>query len=384
MERIDEDKEIRKKKKKIKKDIKLLEEENEELEEEVYEMESTDNENWLRSEEIEEREKKIVALKGIIKIENVEVKAILDTGAASNIISNKLMEELGMKIQGKSNIIFKMTNKKKVLSLERTLENLEIEEIKIPVSLQVIDSTEDTLLLGNEWFSQVKAKINFEEEELRIKGKNDEVVKIPIYYTKEDLEELTEEESSSEESDISEYTTEEGTDEEEESEEETDSETEELQEEINFIEEIKWNNEEEGKKMGELLEKYKDVFYRKGNEILGRTNIIEHEIIIEKGKRPIKQRAYSVFDPKKLEFQKQHIEELLKEGIIRKSKSPWASPVVLAKKKGGKFRFCGDFRKLNGVTIKDSYPLPVIDDLLRRVGNAKHFTLLDLDRDFYK
>jgi hypothetical protein len=294
------------------------------------------------------------------------------------------MKELGMKIQKKSNIIFKMANGKKVPSLGRTQGNLEIEEIIIPVSLQVIDSTEDTLLLGNEWFSQVKAKINFEEEELRIKGRNDEIVKIPIYYTKEDLEESTEEETSSEESDISEYITEEETDDEEESEEEIDSETEELQEgkEINFIEGIKWNDEKEGKKMGELLERYKDSFYREGNEILGRTNIIEHEIKIEEGKRPIKQRAYSIFDPKKLEYQKQHIEELLKEGIIRKSKSPWASPVVLAKKKGGKFRFCGDFRKVNGVTIKDSYPLPVIDDLLRRLGNAKHFTSLDLDRGF--
>ena len=116
---------------------------------------------------------------------------------------------------------------------------------------------------------------------------------------------MTEEESSSEESDISEYTTEEETDEEE-SEEETDSETEELQEgkEINFIEGIQWNNKKEGKKMGKLLEEYKDSFYREGNEILGRTNIIEHEIKIEEGKRPIKQRAYSIFDPKKLEYQK--------------------------------------------------------------------------------
>jgi len=263
------------------------------------------------------------------------VKAILDTGAASNIISNRLMKELGLKIQKKSNIIFKMANGRKIPSLGQTQGKLEIQEIEIPVTLQVIDATEETLLLGNEWFSQVKAKINFEEEELRIKGKNDEVVKIPIYYTKEEIEELTEE--TSEESDIDEYTTEEEeTDEEEESEEETDSETEQ-EEETNFIEEIQWENNEEGKRMGEILEKYKDLFYRKGNEILGKTNIIEHEIIIE-GKRPIKQRAYGVFDPKKLEYQKQHIEELLKEGIIRKSKSPWASPVILAKKERRKIQ----------------------------------------------
>src|SRR5688572_19372253 len=108
--------------------------------------------------------------------------------------------------------------------------------------------------------------------------------------------------------------------------------------------------------------------------------IFFHRVV--EGKRPIKQRAYGVFDPKKLEYQKQHIDELLKEGIIRKSKSPWASPVILAKKKEGKFRFCGDFRKLNNVMTKDSYLLPVIDDLLRKLGKAKYFTSFDLDRGF--
>jgi hypothetical protein len=306
------------------------------------------------------------------------VKAILDTGAASNIISNKLMRELGLKIKKTSNIIFKMANGKKVPSLGQTQGKLGIQGIETPVTLQVIDSKEDTLLLGNEWFSQVKAKIDFEKEELKIKGKNDKEVKIPIYYTKEEVEELTEEETT-EESDLDESTTEEETDEEEGSGEETNDEAEE-EKEINFVEEIKWRNEEEGRKMGKILENYKEVFFRKGNEILGRTNLIEHEIVVEG--RPIKQRAYGVFDPKKLEFQKQHIEALLKEGIIRKSKSPWASPVILAKKKGGKFRFCGDFRKLNGRTVKDSYPLPVIDDLLRKLGKAKYFTSFDLDRGF--
>ncbi len=306
------------------------------------------------------------------------MKAILDTGAASNIISNKLMRELGLKIKKTSNIIFKMANGKKVPSLGQTQGKLGIQGIETPVTLQVIDSKEDTLLLGNEWFSQVKAKIDFEKEELKIKGKNDKEVKIPIYYTKEEVEELTEEETT-EESDLDESTTEEETDEEEGSGEETNDEAEE-EKEINFVEEIKWRNEEEGRKMGKILENYKEVFFRKGNEILGRTNLIEHEIVVEG--RPIKQRAYGVFDPKKLEFQKQHIEALLKEGIIRKSKSPWASPVILAKKKGGKFRFCGDFRKLNGRTVKDSYPLPVIDDLLRKLGKAKYFTSFDLDRGF--
>ena len=69
---------------------------------------------------------------------------------------------------------------------------------------------------------------------------------------------------------------------------------------------------------------------------------------------------------------------MLKQNIISPSDSPWSAPVVVAKKKDGKFRFCVDYRQLNKVTIKDQFPLPRIDDLLDTFGKAKYFTTLDL------
>jgi hypothetical protein len=54
---------------------------------------------------------------------------------------------------------------------------------------------------------------------------------------------------------------------------------------------------------------------------------------------------------------------MLKEGVIRESYSPWASPVTLPKKKNGNYRFCIDYRKLNNATISDAYPMPRINDI---------------------
>ncbi|GBB98602.1 hypothetical protein RclHR1_32770002 [Rhizophagus clarus] len=65
-------------------------------------------------------------------------------------------------------------------------------------------------------------------------------------------------------------------------------------------------------------------------------------------------------------------------GIIRKSCSPWASPVVIVDKKGGDKQICIDYRKLNAITKADTYPFPRIDDLLESFGQAKWFTTLDL------
>lgn len=74
----------------------------------------------------------------------------------------------------------------------------------------------------------------------------------------------------------------------------------------------------------------------------------------------------------------EHINAMLKDNICQPSNSPWASPIVIVPKPGGKTRFCIDFRKLNKITKKDVYPLPRIDTLLDCFVGKCFFTIMDM------
>lgn len=78
------------------------------------------------------------------------------------------------------------------------------------------------------------------------------------------------------------------------------------------------------------------------------------------------------------------VNELLEEGIIRPSCSEYASPIVLIKKRSGETRMCIDYRGLNKITLKDNYPLPLMDDCIEFLGNKDCFSLLDLKNGFHQ
>jgi hypothetical protein len=78
-----------------------------------------------------------------------------------------------------------------------------------------------------------------------------------------------------------------------------------------------------------------------------------------------------------------HITRMLKRKVIRPSNSPWAAPILLADKKGGKVRFCINYHRLNDVTKKDAYPLPWMDEILAHLRGSKYFSQMDLSDAFW-
>ncbi|XP_057374752.1 uncharacterized protein LOC130695606 [Daphnia carinata] len=135
------------------------------------------------------------------------------------------------------------------------------------------------------------------------------------------------------------------------------------------------------KPLASLLNEFTDLFATKDSG-LGSTSLITHFIDTE-GKGPIRLRPYRTGQGQKEELEKQ-IKEMLQANVIRHSTSPWAAPVILVVKKTGEMRFCIDYRKLNNLTKKDSYPLPRIDSTLDRLYGKKFFTTLDLASGYWQ
>ena len=131
-----------------------------------------------------------------------------------------------------------------------------------------------------------------------------------------------------------------------------------------------------------LLDEFDELFMKHKADI-GRCTIAKHTVEVEPGAVPHREGARRM-SPEKAERANQEVRNLLALGMIQPSLSPWASGIVMVKKKNGELRFCCDFRPLNEVTIKDAYPLPRIDESLARLGKAKIYTSIDLAWAFWQ
>jgi hypothetical protein len=105
----------------------------------------------------------------------------------------------------------------------------------------------------------------------------------------------------------------------------------------------------------------------------------DHRIILKHDAQPVVVRPYRYPAAHKDELERQCV-TMMEQGIVRRSDSPFSSPVLLVKKPDGSWCFCVDYRALNALTVKDAFPILVVDEL----HGAKFFTKLDLRSGYHQ
>ncbi|GAU11620.1 hypothetical protein TSUD_346120 [Trifolium subterraneum] len=130
-----------------------------------------------------------------------------------------------------------------------------------------------------------------------------------------------------------------------------------------------------------LLHNYSKLF--QSPAVLPPSRSHNHCIPLIEGSSPVKVKPYRYPHSQKAQIEIM-VEDMLQQGIIQPSTSPFSSPIVLVKKKDGTWRFCTDYRALNAITIKDSFLIPTVDELLDELFGAKYFSKLDLRSGYHQ
>ena len=140
-------------------------------------------------------------------------------------------------------------------------------------------------------------------------------------------------------------------------------------------------SEKEKEDVYKFLSEWKDIFSQNDLDI-GFTSLVKHTINLV-DETPFKQRHRRI-PPSMYSEVRKHLQQRLDADIIRPSHSPWASNMVLVRKKDNSIRVCVDYRQLNRKTIKDAYYLPRIDEMLESLSGNKYFSILDMKSGYHQ
>jgi len=133
----------------------------------------------------------------------------------------------------------------------------------------------------------------------------------------------------------------------------------------------------------QVVDEYRDAFPDELPAGLPPSREVDHRIELVPNSQPPSRPTYRMSATELAELKKQ-LEELIHSGFIQPSKSPFGAPVLFVKKKDGTMRMCVDYRALNDITIKNSYPLPRVDELFDMLHGAKYFSKIDLRSGYHQ
>ena len=151
---------------------------------------------------------------------------------------------------------------------------------------------------------------------------------------------------------------------------------------VKFLESLQTNLQfDQVQDVWKMIGRYADVFSQH-DMVLGHAKSVTHRIRLTDD-TPFKERPRRI-TPSMIEDVRKHLQEMAGLGVIRRSNSPFASNIVLVKKKDGSLRFCIDLRRLNSVTIRDADSLPRMDESLDALGGARWFSTLDLKSAYWQ
>ena len=134
----------------------------------------------------------------------------------------------------------------------------------------------------------------------------------------------------------------------------------------------------------ECYHEFLDVFLKETSDKVSPHSKYDHKIKLVNGGKDHGQAALRGMSKPQLKFVKNFLEENLKKGFIEASRAPCSSPILLAKKPDGGIRFCVDYKRLNELTKKDVYPIPLIAETLAQLKEARVFTKIDICQAFHK
>ena len=116
---------------------------------------------------------------------------------------------------------------------------------------------------------------------------------------------------------------------------------------------------------------------------LGTFTATSHRIELVPDARPVHCHPYRA-GPRARQAETAEVEKMLREGVIEPATTEWASPVVLVPKPDGSLRFCVDYRRLNAITVRDTYPLPRMDECIDSLGDSCVFSTLDCNTGYWQ